>query len=69
MSWFRKDNVAAPAPFSSHLPTQLLKSSDYFLRSEERDRRHQTGTSTSRTATVSGMPFSARTAKHSWMAS
>ncbi len=33
MPSFRKDHVAAPAPFSSHFPTQLLKSSDYFLRS------------------------------------
>ena len=60
---FREDDVASVP--SRYLPAQPLQRPNYLLRPVQRDRRHQTGTSTSRMVTVSGKPFSARTARHS----
>ena len=50
------------------LPTQALKRANNFARSKQREKRHQTATSTSRVVTVNGIPSSARTARHSRMA-
>src|SRR5208282_389563 len=67
MSWFGEDDVAAT--LSGDLPAELLKGSGHLFRPEDGNRRHQAGTSISRVVTVRGIPRSARTSRHSRMAS
>src|ERR1017187_3496399 len=63
----RQHDMAASAPCD--LPTQALEPANDFARSKQREIGHQTATSTSRLVTVNGIPSSARTAKHSRIAS
>lgn len=54
---------------SGYFPTQPPESSHNFARSEYGNRRHQAGISSSRVVTVRGIPRSARTSRHCWIAS
>ena len=63
----RKHNVATP--LARHLPPKFLERPNRIARPEQRHRSHQIETSISRVATVAGSPISARTARHSRMAS
>jgi len=66
MSGLGENDVAAALP--SHFPSELVESRHDVPRPKQRNGRHQLTTSTSRVVTVSGICFSARTARHSWMA-
>ena len=57
------------AALTGDTPTQALKCPDDLARAQQRNRRHQTATSTWRVEIVNGMPFSALTSRHAWMAS
>jgi len=57
------------AMLARDLPAQVFKRANNLSRSKQRDSGHQTNTSTSRVVTVGGMPSSARTARHSRIAS
>src|ERR1700722_3629876 len=57
------------ATLTSDLPAQVFERANNFSRSKQRERWHQTNTSTSRVVTVGGMPSSARTARHARIAS
>lgn len=62
-----QDDVAPT--LTSHLPAELPEGADHLTRAKNRDRGHQTRTSTSRVVTINGRPFSARTSRHSLIAS
>ena len=58
LPWFHKDGVAASLPVKA--PAGALESPHDFRPGKHGKARHQTGTSTSRTATVTGIPFATR---------
>ena len=57
------------AALTRYFPTERFERLDNVMRSQNWDWRHYTGTSIWRVATVNGIPFSARTTRHSLMAS
>lgn len=61
------DDVASSLP--SHCPPEPLECLDHYLRTKQRNWRHYTATSICLVATVKGIPCSARTSRHSLMAS